>query len=72
MQHYHDPHQRCAYAFMQVPVFVFELDRDVAVLLDEHYNAKALEDMILVVKNTARECVRCFMGACIGFSVRRV
>ena len=41
----------------QVPVFVFELDRDVAVLLDEHYNAKALEDMILVINNAARECV---------------
>ncbi|KAJ9520835.1 hypothetical protein QJQ45_014031 [Haematococcus lacustris] len=38
-----------------VPVFVFEVHRDVAVLIDEHYNAKALEDMVLVVQNAARD-----------------
>ncbi len=39
----------------QVPIFVFEVQRDVAVLIDAHYNAKALEDMVLVVQNAARE-----------------
>lgn len=38
-----------------VPVFVFELSRDSAVMLDAHYNARALEDMVLVVANAARE-----------------
>ncbi|EFJ49585.1 hypothetical protein VOLCADRAFT_89945 [Volvox carteri f. nagariensis] len=37
-----------------VPVYVLQLERDAAVLLDEHYNARALEDMILVVSNSAR------------------
>lgn len=45
-----DPH-----AVLEVPVFVFELDRDVAVLIDEHYNARALEDMVLVVQNAANQ-----------------
>jgi hypothetical protein len=40
---------------MQVPIFIFHLNRDVAVLIDEHYNAKATENMILVVQNAARE-----------------
>lgn len=35
-------------------VFVLQLERDTAVLLDEHYNARALEDMVLVVANSAR------------------
>lgn len=37
-------------------VFVLQLERDTAVLLDEHYNARALEDMVLVVANSARRC----------------
>ncbi|KAG2435642.1 hypothetical protein HXX76_006844 [Chlamydomonas incerta] len=37
-----------------VPVYVLQLARDVAVLLDEHYNARALDDMVLVVANSAR------------------
>jgi hypothetical protein len=40
-----------------VPVFIFELDRDAAVLLDTHYNARALKDMVIVVQNAAREWV---------------
>jgi hypothetical protein len=36
-------------------VFIFELDRDVPVLIDEHYNARALEDLILVVENAANQ-----------------
>lgn len=47
-----DPH-----ASISVPVFVFELDRDVPVLIDEHYNARAMEDMVLVVANAANQCV---------------
>ena len=39
----------------KVPVLIFQLERNTAVLIDEHYNAKALEDMILVVQNAARE-----------------
>lgn len=42
-----------AHALLEVPVFVFELDRDVPVLIDEHYNARALEDLVLVVQNAA-------------------
>ncbi|GIL57470.1 hypothetical protein Vafri_12700 [Volvox africanus] len=38
----------------EVPVYVLQLERDVAVLLDEHYNARALEDMVLVISNSAR------------------
>lgn len=45
-----DPH-----ALLDVPVFIFELDRDVPVLIDEHYNARALEDLILVVENAANQ-----------------
>jgi hypothetical protein len=45
-----DPH-----AVLDVPVFIFELDRDVPVLIDEHYNARALEDLILVVENAANQ-----------------
>jgi hypothetical protein len=45
-----DPHAR-----LEVPVFVFQLDRDVPVLIDEHYNARALEDMIVVVQNAANQ-----------------
>jgi hypothetical protein len=40
---------------LQVPVFVFLLDRDVPILIDEHYNARALEDMVLVVANAAHQ-----------------
>jgi len=43
------------HATHEVPVFVFELTRDTAVLIDGHYNAKPLEDMVLVVSNTARD-----------------
>jgi hypothetical protein len=39
-----------------VPVYVLQLERDTAILLDEHYNARALDDMILVVANSARRC----------------
>lgn len=45
-----DPH-----AVLEVPVFVFELERDIPVLIDEHYNARALEDMVLVVQNAANQ-----------------
>jgi hypothetical protein len=45
-----DPH-----AQLEVPVFVFLLDRDVPVLIDEHYNGRALEDMIVVVQNAANQ-----------------
>lgn len=38
------------HALLEVPVFVLQLDRPVPVLIDQHYNAKALEDMILVVQ----------------------
>lgn len=38
-----------------VPVLIFQLERSTAVLVDEHYSAKALEDMLLVVQNAARE-----------------
>ncbi|KAG2501680.1 hypothetical protein HYH03_000182 [Edaphochlamys debaryana] len=37
-----------------VPVYVLQMERDAPILLDEHYNARALEDMILVVANSAR------------------
>mmetsp|Transcript_38308 Transcript_38308/g.85303 ORF Transcript_38308/g.85303 Transcript_38308/m.85303 type:complete len:1048 (+) Transcript_38308:131-3274(+) len=40
---------------LNVPIFIFELHRDWGVLIDEHYNAKALDDMILVVQNAARD-----------------
>ena len=39
----------------QVPVFIFQLQRDTPVLIDEHYSAKALESMILVVMTSARQ-----------------
>ena len=45
-----DPH-----ASLDVPVFVFQLHREVAVMIDKHYNARALEDMVLVITNGARE-----------------
>lgn len=38
----------------EVAVYVLQLERDVAILLDEHYNARALHDMVLVVANAAR------------------
>jgi len=44
-----------AHALLEVPVFIFELDRDMPVLIDEHYNAKALEDLVLVVQNSAKK-----------------
>ena len=43
------------HALLEVPVFVFQLDRDIPVLIDEHYNARALEDMIVVVQNAANQ-----------------
>jgi 1-aminocyclopropane-1-carboxylate deaminase/D-cysteine desulfhydrase-like pyridoxal-dependent ACC family enzyme len=39
----------------QVPVFIFQLQRHMAVLIDEHYSAKALENMIVVVSNSAQQ-----------------
>jgi hypothetical protein len=36
-------------------VFTFELDCDAHVLIDEHYSARALEDLILVVENAANQ-----------------
>jgi hypothetical protein len=42
-------------ASSNVHVLIFELDRDVPVLIDEHYNARALEDLILVVENAANQ-----------------
>lgn len=39
----------------QVPVFIFELDRDEPVLIDQHYNARALEDLVMVVQNAANQ-----------------
>ena len=38
-----------------VPIVIAELHRSSAVLIDEHYSAKSLEDFILVVQNAARE-----------------
>jgi len=50
------PGTHCTYRLvLQVPVFVFLLDRDVPILIDEHYNARALEDMVLVVANAAHQ-----------------
>lgn len=49
---------RCLPAFLppkQVPVFIFELDRDEPVLIDQHYNARALEDLVMVVQNAANQ-----------------
>lgn len=40
---------------LQVPVFIFELDRDEPVLIDQHYNARALEDLVIVVQNAANQ-----------------
>ncbi|GFR52075.1 hypothetical protein Agub_g14598, partial [Astrephomene gubernaculifera] len=37
-----------------LPVYVFLLERDVPVLLDAHYNARELGDMVMVVANSAR------------------
>jgi hypothetical protein len=45
----------CLYNAPQIPVFIFEVERDTALLIDSHYNAKALPDMILVVENAAQE-----------------
>lgn len=44
-----------ARATLQVPVFIFELDRDEPVLIDQHYNARALEDLVIVVQNAANQ-----------------
>jgi hypothetical protein len=43
------------HALLDVPILNFELDWDVPVLIDEHYNARALEDLILVVENAANQ-----------------
>ncbi|GBF97200.1 hypothetical protein Rsub_10061 [Raphidocelis subcapitata] len=45
-----DPH-----ASLEVPVFVFNLDRDAPVLIDEHYNARALDDMVVIFENAANQ-----------------
>lgn len=45
----------CALLRVQVPVFIFELDRDEPVLIDQHYNARALEDLVMVVQNAANQ-----------------
>ncbi|MEW5314243.1 MAG: hypothetical protein WDW38_005754 [Sanguina aurantia] len=50
-----DAERAASHHRLEVPVFIFQLDRDVALLIDAHYNAKALEDMILVVQNAARQ-----------------
>jgi hypothetical protein len=42
-------------ALQSVPVFTFELDCDAHVLIDEHYSARVLEDLILVVENAANQ-----------------
>ncbi|KXZ55672.1 hypothetical protein GPECTOR_2g1222 [Gonium pectorale] len=47
-------HIRLTAQTRELPVYVLQLEREHAVLLDEHYNARALEDMILVVANAAR------------------
>eukprot|EP00798_Chlamydomonas_sp_ICE-L_P013742 gene13741-19644_t len=39
---------------IDIPVIVLQLDRDAAILLDQHYNARSLKDMILIVQNSAR------------------
>lgn len=52
-------------AVCQVPVFIFELDRDEPVLIDQHYNARALEDLVMVVQNAANQYVAahsCFLA----------
>ncbi|KAI8467147.1 MAG: hypothetical protein J3K34DRAFT_431559 [Monoraphidium minutum] len=43
------------HAALEVPVFVFNLDRDIPILVDEHYNARALEDMIIIAENAANQ-----------------
>ncbi|GAX80726.1 hypothetical protein CEUSTIGMA_g8161.t1 [Chlamydomonas eustigma] len=40
---------------LTVPVFIFRLQRHMAVLIDEHYSAKALENMIIVISNAAQQ-----------------
>ncbi|KAF6255218.1 hypothetical protein COO60DRAFT_237950 [Scenedesmus sp. NREL 46B-D3] len=61
-----DPH-----ALLDVPVFVFELARDVPVLIDEQYNAKALEDLILVVQNAANQDEHPTGMVCDGILLQR-
>ncbi|MCG8532093.1 MAG: hypothetical protein MI749_15710, partial [Desulfovibrionales bacterium] len=39
------------HARLEVPIFVVSLDRDQPIFIDEHYIAKALDDMVLVVHN---------------------
>lgn len=39
----------------QVHVVIFNLNRDMPILIDEHYSAKALEEMIIVVHNAAHQ-----------------
>lgn len=38
---------------LEVPIFIFQLNRQHAILIDEHYNARAMEDLIMVVHNAA-------------------
>lgn len=40
---------------LHVPVFVFLLSRETPVLIDQHYNARALEDLVIVVANSAKK-----------------
>jgi hypothetical protein len=39
----------------QIPVVIFQLNRKQAVLIDEHYNGRAVDDVVLVVSNAAHE-----------------
>lgn len=59
------------HAVLDVPVFVFVLDRPHPVLLDAHYNARALEDMVLAVSNSAHEDEPPLGVSCDGYLLSR-
>jgi len=59
------------HAVLDVPVFVFMLDRPHPVLLDAHYNARALEDMVLAVSNAAHEDEPPLGISCDGYLLSR-
>jgi hypothetical protein len=59
------------HAVLDVPVFVFVLDRPYPVLLDAHYNARALEDMVLAVSNSAHEDEPPMGVSCDGYLLSR-
>ncbi|KAG1665506.1 hypothetical protein FOA52_009768 [Chlamydomonas sp. UWO 241] len=40
---------------MTIPVVILQLNRKQAILIDEHYNGRAVDDVVLVVMNAARE-----------------